>query len=224
MNSTEIKRVTFKDLLNAKSEESNEPLVNVDLYNTDILKAPEKHSEMDANIKAQIFTVRDSVAKKLGNINQKLKDINPNWTLKVFFAYRPAFIQEQWFRERSEFIKQSGQVFANEDDFLEKVHQGVAIPDLAGHPTGGAVDLTIFDNARQVCLDMLSEIGDYNDDEKMSWLAQGTPKQMENRILLLNLMVAEGFAPYWGEWWHYSYGDKEWAVYYNQPNAIYEKI
>jgi D-alanyl-D-alanine dipeptidase len=219
-----MKKVTFKDLLQAKSRESNEQLVNVDLYDATILKAVEKYSEMDANIKAKIFTARDSVVKKLAIINQKLKNINPNLTLKVFFAYRPAFIQEQWFEERVEFLKQSGQVFASEDDFLEKVHQGVAIPDLAGHPTGGAVDLTIFDNARQECLDMLSEIGDYNADEKMSWLAQGTPEQTENRQLLLNLMVAEGFAPYWGEWWHYSYGDKEWAVYYNQPSAIYEKL
>jgi D-alanyl-D-alanine dipeptidase len=37
-------------------------------------------------------------------------------------------------------------------------------------------------------------------------------------------MLGVGFAPFDGEWWHFSYGDKEWAAYYNKPNAVYEQI
>ncbi len=36
-------------------------------------------------------------------------------------------------------------------------------------------------------------------------------------------MTAAEFAPFWGEWWHYSFGDCEWATYYEKPNAIYSQ-
>lgn len=36
-------------------------------------------------------------------------------------------------------------------------------------------------------------------------------QQKENRFLLQDLMLLVGFAPYYGEWWHFSYGDREWA-------------
>ncbi len=42
--------------------------------------------------------------------------------------------------------------------------------------------------------------------------------------MLRNVMVSVGFAPFDGEWWHFCYGDKEWAVYYNKPAACYAPI
>jgi hypothetical protein len=38
------------------------------------------------------------------------------------------------------------------------------------------------------------------------------------------IMTKEGFAPYDGEWWHFSYGDKEWAFYYKQDKALYNQV
>lgn len=46
----------------------------------------------------------------------------------------------------------------------------------------------------------------------------------QNRLMLRKLMMDTGFAPFDVEWWHYSYGDKEWAKYYAKPVAIYEQI
>jgi len=37
-------------------------------------------------------------------------------------------------------------------------------------------------------------------------------------------MPARGFTNYAGEWWHFSYGDKEWAKYYGEQAAIYEQV
>ena len=103
--------------------------------------------------------------------------------------------------------------------------RGIAIPDIAGHPTGGAIDVSLYNSETKTDLDMGSDIGDIFSDERMSWFCDSlTTAQQNNRQLLLELMCGQGFAPYWGEWWHYSYGDKEWAAYYNQPNAIYEKV
>ena len=44
-----------------------------------------------------------------------------------------------------------------------------------------------------------------------------------NRELLRKIMLEEEFAPYDGEWWHFSYGDKEWAFYYNKDEALYNQ-
>ena len=46
----------------------------------------------------------------------------------------------------------------------------------------------------------------------------------ENRLLLRNIMIEAGFAPFDGEWWHFSYGDREWAYYYKKMKAIYNQI
>jgi len=33
-----------------------------------------------------------------------------------------------------------------------------------------------------------------------------------NRQLLHDLMVKEGFAPFYGEWWHFFLWDREWLL------------
>ena len=45
-----------------------------------------------------------------------------------------------------------------------------------------------------------------------------------NRMLLRELMLKNEFAPFDGEWWHFSYGDKEWAYYYQKKAAIYTQL
>lgn len=32
------------------------------------------------------------------------------------------------------------------------------------------------------------------------------------------------FTPFDGEYWHFSYGDRERAFYYDQPHAIYDQV
>ena len=51
-----------------------------------------------------------------------------------------------------------------------------------------------------------------------------TPAQQENRALLRRAMVAAGFAPFNGEWWHFSYGDREWALVWDAPAALYTQL
>jgi D-alanyl-D-alanine dipeptidase len=46
----------------------------------------------------------------------------------------------------------------------------------------------------------------------------------DDRQLLRRAMMAAGFAPYDGEWWHFSYGDKEWARFYRKPGALYDQV
>jgi D-alanyl-D-alanine dipeptidase len=42
------------------------------------------------------------------------------------------------------------------------------------------------------------------------------------RMTLREAMMSGGFAPFDGEWWHFSYGDREWAKYYGAATARYD--
>ena len=44
----------------------------------------------------------------------------------------------------------------------------------------------------------------------------------KNRLMLYYAMTEAGFINSPSEWWHYSYGDKEWAIRRNHPQAIYD--
>ena len=104
----------------------------------------------------------------------------------------------------------------SDKDLESYVHNFVAVPDIAGHPTGAAIDatLTTLDGDE---VNMGSAIADYSDEDIIKTQADGlTSEQIKNRKLLHDAMVSEGFAPFYGEWWHFSYGDREWAGFYDK--------
>ena len=147
--------------------------------------------------------VRTSVSDKLSRLNVPVKE-----------GYRSPEKQERMFLEQ--FAKSGIQDL---QERIEYTHTFVALPSVAGHPTGGAVDVTIQG------LDMGGEIADFSNPHLMPTYCETiTKEQQSNRILLHDLMVSEGFAPFYGEWWHFSYGDKEWAAMHEKSHAIYGTI
>lgn len=104
------------------------------------------------------------------------------------------------------------------------MHEKIAVPEVAGHPTGGAVDVTIYDMENQKELDFGSKIHDFSSDVCYTFYKNISDDEKENRMLLRHLMLNEGFAPYDGEWWHFSYGDREWAFYYKKGEYLYNVI
>jgi D-alanyl-D-alanine dipeptidase len=51
-----------------------------------------------------------------------------------------------------------------------------------------------------------------------------TDEQKANRKILRDAMEKEDFVWYPGEWWHYCFGDRMWAVYSNQRECFYGPI
>lgn len=43
-------------------------------------------------------------------------------------------------------------------------------------------------------------------------------------VFYTKIMYKEGFANYFEEWWHFSYGDQLWATYRYKRYAIYGSI
>ena len=171
------------------------------------------------NSGVQSVLVRESVSRKLQNIQKQLR---PNMKLLVVEGYRSLTYQEAYFLKelRNQLEEKPSWTL---EAILERTHQFVALPSVAGHPTGGAIDLTIICDGKEV--GMGGEIADFSVPQLLpTYSQQITIEQSNWRIFLHDLMVAEGFAPFYGEWWHFSYGDREWAAFYEQPAAIYSPI
>jgi D-alanyl-D-alanine dipeptidase len=104
-----------------------------------------------------------------------------------------------------------------------ETHQYIASPDVAGHPTGGAVDVTLCRSGTE--LPMGGAIWDIRDTERIPTFSEKvTADERSNRLYLRTLMLSADFAPFDGEWWHFSYGDREWAAYYQKEFALYEMV
>ncbi|MDO8261133.1 MAG: M15 family metallopeptidase, partial [Candidatus Magasanikbacteria bacterium] len=187
----------------------------------------------DASIKSKYFKndmlpffngkiiVRKNVAKMLADINLQLRE--KGLGLTVAYGLRLLEIQKKYFSERYLAVKLENPEL-NEDELREKTHSMSASPDVAGHPTGGAVDLSLYNLESGENLDMGGRIADFS-DKRIETFSDGLSEaQKENRKILHDAMIEVGFCPFYGEWWHFCYGDREWAFFYDKQCAIYNQV
>lgn len=108
----------------------------------------------------------------------------------------------------------------------EAIRQGVpeaqitrAVAGRSGHATGGAVDVILLKNNKEVDMG-----GKYLEFPKAGIGNFLTNDQKDNRKILCTAMQKAGFVNYPLEWWHFSYGDKMWAAYSSKRYAFYGDI
>ena len=99
-------------------------------------------------------------------------------------------------------------------------------PDLPpAHTTGGAVDLTLIDEHRNE-LDMGTGFDDFSEKAETDYFEKsefdGSIVQ-KNRRILKKAMESAGFTNLPSEWWHYDFGDRNWALY-SKKEAIYKGV
>lgn len=212
--------VKYKDLKNIKNIDINfqkEKLIALPRTgNKTIGKYLTGLNELDLSDK---IMVRKSVKDKLNLADSKLKEINSNYQLIVSYGYRALSKQKKYFKQELEKVKDE---FINKDELYEYVHEKIAVPEVAGHPTGGAVDIIIYDRKNKQELDFGSKLHDFSSDICYTFNENISMEAKNNRMLLRKIMLSVGFAPYDGEWWHFSYGDKEWAFYYKKEKYLYD--
>lgn len=161
--------------------------------------------------------VRRGVRERLQLAGQVLATVAPELKLDVGYGYRALSVQKQRFLAQVATLPME----LNGIDRLAAAHRAVAVPEVAGHPAGAAVDIRIING--QVPLDFGTELWNFSKDS-YTFSPYVSSEARNNRLLLRSVMMQAGFAPFDGEWWHFSYGDKEWAKYYDQPSAFYEQI
>ena len=212
------KVLSYDDVAAFSAGKNTESLVDVAKYDASITS---EYIKLDmVPVTGNTIYVRDSVAQKLAKIEAKLKE--KNYRLKIVYGYRHPDVQKKYFESRKIAVSKERPDLKGLD--LDRfTHNFVAVPEIGGHPAGAAVDLTLI-QADGSEIDMGSAIADYTDERKIpTYSDEITNDQMNHRALLHDLMISEGFAPFYGEWWHFSYGDREWAAFYNKT-ALYGAV
>ena len=212
--------LSYEEVKNVKEGISKESMVDVRRYDDTIIAQYEKY-DMVAYTGTDIL-VREAVAEKLAAVNMQLTK-KYRLKLKIVYGYRAPEVQSAYFKKKQDELRQVYPELAS-DELLSLTHNFVAVPDVAGHATGGAVDVTLVKFDGTAC-DVGTRIADFSDEGRIKTFAAGlTINQRRYRQILLDEMVAAGFAPFLGEWWHFSFGDREWAAYYEKSVALYGPV
>ena len=92
------------------------------------------------------------------------------------------------------------------------------------------MDLTIVDGTG-ICLPMGTEFDETSEKSSTVWyekkfeaketFSEAETEAMQNRRLLSYVMHKVGFSNYPDEWWHYDYGNQNWALLRGKKHAIY---
>jgi zinc D-Ala-D-Ala dipeptidase len=133
--------------------------------------------------------------------------------LRVVEGYRPAH-QQQAIIERY-----SGEIRAvrpgiGEPELHILTSRYVAPLAVAPHVAGAAVDVTLVDSSgRELDLGTPIDATPEQSGGRCYFAADGISREARaNRDLLARALCREGLVNYPTEWWHYSYGDRYWAL------------
>jgi D-alanyl-D-alanine dipeptidase len=198
--------------------ENNEELVRVSETKKLVLNLVHKNYDAD-------YRVRKTIADKLSQVSQLLPG---RYKLVLIEGYRSLEHQQYGWDQKCAALRTEHSDWTN-----EQIESTVALisarPSVkSNHITGGAVDVTLCDDAGNL-LDMGSPYPSTPNDmqyrDKFPMFAKDlTSEQEKNRKILRDIMTRAGFVYYPGEWWHYCYGDRMWAVYTGRSKCMYGAI
>jgi len=205
-------------VMNMPARDCGEGLVNLDGLHPRVRVDDSPESQQGFSYPLD-FSVRVTVAERLC----RAADALPNdVALLIKETLRPLSRQEFAFNRRMARLAQEHPHLGH-DQIVERTARYIAPPHVAGHPTGGAVDLTLCTvDGRE--LDMGCA---YDDDEVesqgacFSFFTALSDEAARNRRMLFDALTREGFVNYPFEWWHWSFGDKYWAAISQAQEALY---
>lgn len=213
----EEKMLKYADYANVPVIEVDEVVLFEPVPQQGVLRVEHVPAEM-SELTGGVIYVRRPVVDMLYAAGQELKALDRSLTLSVVHGFRALEVQTKLFEEAKAALEKD---YPDESELIEAAHRRVAVPSVAGYPTGGAVAVEILREGAPV--DMGTPVMQPNRDS-FTFSPFVSRDAWEHRQLLRRAMMAAGFAPFDGEWWHFSYGDKEWARYYRQPGALYDQV
>lgn len=113
-----------------------------------------------------------------------------------------------------------------DDALVTKTSRFVAPIDVAPHVAGAAVDITLVDrHGRELDLGTPIDATPEQSDGRCFFDAPGlSPAARANRDLLAGALRGAGLVNYPTEWWHWSYGDRYWALVTGARAARYGSV
>ncbi|MFW6266478.1 MAG: M15 family metallopeptidase [Halanaerobiales bacterium] len=228
------KEVNWDKIGQQKITETEEELVSASLIPEKIVVRPYYFIQGIEGAKPECY-VRSQVLDKLVQAAEMLPR---GYKLVIFDAWRSFKVQQNLYKMIVNKLKKEHSGFS-EDKIRSEAENYVAPPSgdrecPSPHMTGGAVDLSIVDESGKL-LNMGTAFDtakkeshtDYYEkklNENKNQLGSSEMESMQNRRLLFNIMTSVGFTNYPKEWWHYDYGNQNWA-YFNREDveAFYGK-
>lgn len=211
-------------------EECGEPLVSAGYVPEKLLASPQYYIHGIKGAIPECF-VRRSVLERLLEAAAMLPK---GLRLVLLDCWRPRMIQTSLHQKFRAELREKMPLL-NDHEVSTLAAQFVAPPSVSAthpspHVTGGAVDLTIV-NESGLCLPMGTEFDetteasatDYYEKriEAKEALSIDEEEALINRRLLYTVMMRAGFSNYPDEWWHYDYGNQNWALLKGKRAALY---
>lgn len=207
-----IKRMSKKNIGMVHVHESYEPLVDL---------VPHPKIIINNETVEHPVLLRKNVALRLYKIADKLPE---NIYLKIYSTYRSRIaLYNKWVEEVEKMEKENPNMGRAELLSLVKFKATSPNTNMGGHDTGAAIDLALCDkNGKE--LDFGTSYYEKNLGSKS--VVELTDEQKKNQKYIKKLMKTENFVQQPSQWWHYSYGDRYWAVYKGKRNrgAIYGSV
>lgn len=160
-------------------------------------------------------------AEALKKVSDELKE--KGYRLKIFDAYRPQkavtnFVN--WSKDIDD--TRMKEYFYPELDKSVLFEQGY-IDEKSGHSRGSTVDLTLFDMKTEKEVDMGGTF-DYFGQLSHPDYKDITEEQYNNRMILRNAMLNNGFKPLAEEWWHFTLENEPFPDTYFQFPVSEESV
>jgi len=165
--------------------------------------------------------VRTGLAARLVAAQERLPD---GLQFLVIEGYRPLALQTAYFERCLADLRTAHPEWSAAVAYRE-ASKSLSPPEIGPHVCGAAIDLTLC-TADGVELPMGGEVNaDLEDDPACYTGFAGLPPEATgNRRLLVDTLTAVGMVNYPTEWWHWSYGDRYWAMSTGAPAAQYGQL
>ncbi len=217
-------RCTVAQLRAVRVEENGEPLVDIRRGRTEL----RVNSSVDPHLQAFTGTTlfaRKEVVRRVHLANKRIGELLPGAELLVWTAYRhPYHVVSQFVGALAIARRMNPELTYRQAENV--VDPFRSVPDISPHATGAAVDVTLVINGKDGKL-----LPPKNDEDALKHRTKFHPFSLDvrefvrkRRLALRRVMLEAGFAPTMEEWWHFSYGDREWTRFYKQRVAMYGPI
>jgi D-alanyl-D-alanine dipeptidase len=146
----------------------------------------------------------------------------PGLRLLFVEGYRPPSLQRQYFEQYADELRADHPDWSD-DQVHSAASRYVSPPEIAPHSAGAAVDLTLAHaDGRELDLGTRMNASPEESDGACYTHASNIPEDARaNRDILRGALTGAGLVNYPTEWWHWSFGDRYWALATGAAAALY---
>ncbi|MEU6525524.1 M15 family metallopeptidase [Streptomyces sp. NPDC046924] len=153
----------------------------------------------------------------------KAQELLPGGVRLLFVeGYRPPALQRFYFERYIHHLRADNPGWSPKQ-VREAASRYVSPPEIAPHSAGAAVDLTLISaDGRELDMGTRVNASPEESDGACYTDADGVGSEARaNRQVLGDALTAVGLVNYPTEWWHWSYGDRYWALQADADRAMY---